>query len=59
MSSYLSSAGVASAANARQHLLEQDTLMRRVLVEQDEASVGLQHHIQPAHDTDEAQGHVQ
>ena len=49
---------VALLLQPRQHLLEQNPLVRRMLVEQHQSAVGFQHHIKFADHADEAEGDV-
>ena len=51
--------GVALLFEAVEHLLEQDPLVRGVLVEQDESAVGFEHDIKSADDADQAQRDVE
>ena len=51
--------GLAVLLETIEHLLEQNSLMRRVLIEQDEAAIRLEHNIEPADDADEPERHFQ
>ena len=47
----------AALFQATQHLLEQNPLVRRVLIEQHQAALGFEHHIQPPDHAHQAQRH--